>query len=88
MGAIVRKGGFGVPILVSILFFIVFVVLTIFCRKIAESLIIPAALSAWLPGLVLFPIGVLLTKKAMNDSRFDGFANFFKWVGALFRQKK
>jgi lipopolysaccharide export system permease protein len=88
MGAIVRKGGFGVPILVSILFFIVFVVLTIFCRKIAESLIIPAALAAWVPGIVLFPIGVLLTKKAMNDSRFDGFANFFKWVGALFSQKK
>lgn len=84
MGAIVRKGGFGLPILVSIVFFIVFVVLTIFCRKIAESLILPAALAAWMPSIVLFPIGLYLTKKAMDDSRFDGISTFFKKIAGLF----
>lgn len=88
MGAIVRKGGFGVPILVSIVFFIIFVVLTIFCRKIAESLIIPASFAAWLPSVVLFPIGVYLTRKAMNDSRFAGIGNFFKRVASLFAKKQ
>ena len=88
MGAIVRKGGFGVPILVSIVFFIVFVVLTIFCRKIAESLILPASFAAWLPSVVLFPIGVYLTRKAMNDSRFAGIGNFFKWLSSLFAKKE
>jgi lipopolysaccharide export system permease protein len=88
MGAIVRKGGFGVPILVAIVFFIVFVVLTIFCRKIAESLIIPAAWAAWLPGMVLFPIGIWLTRKAMNDSRFEGLANLLKALAGLFQKKK
>ncbi|NRA50715.1 MAG: YjgP/YjgQ family permease, partial [Phaeodactylibacter sp.] len=39
MGAIVRKGGFGYPILISIIFFMIFIVLTIFCRKIAESFV-------------------------------------------------
>lgn len=74
LGAIVRKGGFGYPLLVSVVAFIVFVVLTIFCRKIAEALVVPAAVAAWLPCIILFPIGLWLTVKAMNDSKlFDLF---------------
>lgn len=83
MGAIVRKGGFGYPILISIIFFMLFVVLTIFCRKIAESFVLPAWLAAWLPCLVLAPIGALLTSKAMNDSKvldFDAFAQRLRRV--------
>lgn len=84
MGAIVRKGGFGYPILISIVFFIIFIVLTIFCKKIAESLVLDPVLAAWLPGIVLFPIGLFFTTKAMNDSKLldpDRFANAFKrWL--------
>lgn len=69
MGAIVRKGGFGYPILVSIIFFMLFVILTIFCRKIAETFIVSAVLAAWIPCIILFPIGIFLTYKAMNDAR-------------------
>lgn len=69
LGAIVRKGGFGYPMLVSIVAFIFFIVLTIFCRKIAETLIIPAALAAWLPCIILSPIGLWLTLKARSDSK-------------------
>ena len=69
MGAIVRKGGFGYPILISIVFFMIFIVLTIFCRKIAETFVLPAAAAAWIPCAVLFPIGLFLTRKAMNDRK-------------------
>ena len=68
MGALVRKGGLGYPILIAIIFFMLFVVLTIFCRKIAESYVLSSILSAWLPCLILFPIGLLLTWTAMNKS--------------------
>lgn len=68
MGAIVRKGGFGYPILISIIFFMIFVILTIFCRKIAEAFVLPPVAAAWVPALVMFPIGLILTFKAMNDS--------------------
>jgi lipopolysaccharide export system permease protein len=78
MGAIVRKGGFGYPILISTMFFMVFVVLTIVCRKVAESLIIPAIAAAWLPNLILFPVAMLLTWLAMNDSSF-AIPNILKW---------
>lgn len=84
MGAIIRKGGFGYPILISIIFFMLFVVLTIFCRKIAESFVLPAWLSAWLPCLVLAPIGALLTSRAMNDSKVVDFDNFVQRLRRLF----
>ncbi|MEL7222692.1 MAG: LptF/LptG family permease [Bacteroidota bacterium] len=80
LGAIVRKGGFGYPLLVSVVAFIIFIVLTIFCRKIAETFLLPAALAAWLPCLILAPIGVWLTLKARSDSKlFDlsGVKTFF-----------
>ncbi|MDX1943313.1 MAG: LptF/LptG family permease, partial [Saprospiraceae bacterium] len=68
MGAIVRKGGFGYPILISIIFFMIFVILSIFCRKIAEAFVLPAMAAAWVPAIIMTPIGVILTLKAMNDS--------------------
>lgn len=69
MGAIVRKGGFGFPILISILIFVLFVILMIFFRKIGESFIIPAQLAAWMPCIIVFPIGMFLTYKAMNNAK-------------------
>ncbi len=84
MGAIVRKGGFGYPILISIIFFMLFVILTIFCRKVAESFVLPAVAAAWLPCIILFPVGVILTRKAMNDSKLITTSNlrkrFLKWI--------
>ncbi|MEM9261601.1 MAG: LptF/LptG family permease, partial [Bacteroidota bacterium] len=55
MGAIVRKGGFGIPILVSIIFFVSFIILTIFCRKLAESFVVNGSFAGWLPCIILFP---------------------------------
>jgi lipopolysaccharide export system permease protein len=89
MGAIVRKGGFGYPILVSIIFFILFIVLTIFCRKIAETFIVPAVVAAWIPCLVLLPVGLWLTTKAMNDSPLKwGLIDQLRGKIALYREAK
>lgn len=68
MGAIIRKGGFGYPILVSILFFVVFIVLSIMSRKLAELYVMTPFWAAMVPSLVMVPIGAFLTWKAMNDS--------------------
>lgn len=85
MGAIIRKGGFGYPILVSIIFFIIFVVLMIFCRKFAEAYFIPATLAAWLPCIVLLPVGLFLTYKAMQDSKLMNPARLFNRLGLFFK---
>jgi lipopolysaccharide export system permease protein len=77
MGAIVRKGGFGWPFLVAILFFMLFVILMIFFRRLARSLAIDPVLGAWMPNIILFPIGLFLTVKAMNDSKL---LDTGKWI--------
>jgi len=78
MGAIIRKGGFGYPILVSVGFFVVFILTTILCKKLMSSGALPAFWAAWIPLLLLVPIGVVLTYKSMVDSRFD-------WIGRIGR---
>ena len=87
MGAIVRKGGFGYPILVSIVFFMIFITLNIMCKKLAESNTLPAMLAAWMPCIVLLPVGIFLTIKAMNDEKVvdvDRFMRWFRVFGAFF----
>ena len=69
MGAIVRKGGFGYPILVSIIFFVIFIILTIFCRKLAESFVVSGVFAGWLPCVILFPVSLWITLSAMNDAK-------------------
>jgi lipopolysaccharide export system permease protein len=90
MGAIIRKGGFGYPVLVSIVFFITFIMLTILCRKLAETYIMTPFWAAMVPCLVLVPVGAYLTRKAMNDSQMIStdrleryFANVVRFVKNL-----
>lgn len=73
MGAIVRKGGFGYPILVSIVFFVIFIILTISCRKLAESFTLTGELAGWMPCIVLFPISVVVTRMAASDQKMLSF---------------
>ncbi len=69
MGAIIRKGGFGYPILVSISFFVTFVFLAILCRKLAESYLMTPFWAAMTPCAILAFFGLYVTRKAMNDSQ-------------------
>ncbi len=67
MGAIVRKGGFGYPLLISIVFFMLFIVIGIFSKNIAERFVIGAVTAGWMNCLVVFPMGLALTYWAMRD---------------------
>ncbi len=68
LGGIIRKGGLGLPLVVAVLFFIVFHVISIIGEKFAKEAIVTAPAGMWLPSLILFPIGVLLTYRVMYDS--------------------
>jgi lipopolysaccharide export system permease protein len=91
MGAIVRKGGFGYPILVSIIFFVIFIILTIFCRKLAESFVVDAAFAGWLPCVILFPVSLYITSRAMKDAKLvniDSITSAFSTVIGKLRGAK
>ncbi len=80
MGAIIKKGGFGLPVLVSIVFFIFLYVLTLQGDKYAKEGLLWVPIGAWLANLVLFPVGLLLMQRARHDSRlFDKDVYIIAW---------
>lgn len=68
LGSIIKKGGLGVPILVSILFFIVYYVLSIMGEKYGREFVMPVGLGMWMSNLVLLPAGLFFLYQAYNDS--------------------
>ncbi len=86
MGAIVRKGGFGYPLIVSIVFFVTFLMLSISMRKLVDDLAIDPVLAAWLPFFILVPIGFYLTYMSMNDRRLGGVS--WEGIKRVFSPKK
>jgi lipopolysaccharide export system permease protein len=68
LGAIIRKGGLGTPVVVSTLFFIFYHVISLAGEKYARAGIAPVWLGMWGSSFVLLAIGIYLTIKATRDS--------------------
>jgi lipopolysaccharide export system permease protein len=68
LGAIIRKGGLGMPIIISVAFFVLYYIIYITGEKLAKEGTWPAFWGGWLPTLILLPIAIYLTYKATNDS--------------------
>ena len=68
LGAIIRKGGLGFPIVISVVFFVIYYIITITCQRIAIAGDMPVFLGVWLSSLIILPIGIFLTVKATTDS--------------------
>jgi lipopolysaccharide export system permease protein len=80
LGAIIKRGGLGVPVLISICFFIAFYVLTEISRKWADDLLMDANLAVWFPNMILLPFGILFMLQARLDTRLLE-PDFYKvWV--------
>jgi lipopolysaccharide export system permease protein len=68
LGSIIRKGGFGMPVVISVLLYIVFHIITITGEKMTKSGTATPVSGIWLAIMVLLPLGVILTFLAANDS--------------------
>ena len=68
LGSIIKKGGLGVPILVSIMFFIIYYVLSIMGEKYGREFVMPVGIGMWMSNLVLLPVGLFFLYQAYNDS--------------------
>ncbi|HEY5746539.1 MAG TPA: LptF/LptG family permease [Chryseolinea sp.] len=69
LGAIIKRGGLGVPFLVSIFFFIVFYVLSMQGEKLAKQGTVSVAMGVWLSDFVLLAVGGLFLRQARADAR-------------------
>lgn len=83
LGSIVKKGGYGYPLLVAILFFMTFIILNIMGERLSKTMTIGPVLAAWLPNLVIAPMAFYLSFKAVNDSNFSGMKTL--WLRLLAR---
>jgi lipopolysaccharide export system permease protein len=68
LGAIIRKGGLGMPVVVSILLFIAYYIVSMTGEKSAREDVWQMFTGMWFSTLVFFPIGVWLSYKAGTDS--------------------
>lgn len=68
LGAIIRKGGLGMPIVISVIFFVFYYIISVSGEKMSSEGTWDALYGMWLPIATLTPIAIYLTHKATNDS--------------------
>ena len=67
LGSIIRKGGFGLPVLISVLFFVCYHILNMIGEKSARELSLHAYEGMWLANIICIPLAIILTLKAKNN---------------------
>lgn len=88
LGSIIRKGGLGLPVVISVVFFIIYHLISTIAERMAVFGDLNMFLGVWLSSLVLLPVGLFFTFKATTDAAlFDGdsWKKFFK---RLFKKKR
>ena len=91
LGSIIRKGGLGMPLVVAIIFFLLFHLLNMFGEKFAANGIVEPWLGMWLAVMCLTPVGIFFTYKAMHDSQLfnkELYSRFFRRVKSFFPARK
>ncbi len=92
LGAIIKKGGMGLPVVVAVFFFLAYFILTEGFRSAAEEGALEPWIAMWAPLAIFMPISIFLTYKAAKDSSlFNVYAYFgglIEWVKRFKKEKK
>ena len=78
LGAIIKKGGFGMPVIVSVGFFIMYHIVSVTAEKMVKESEISVFAGMWIANLLLLPIGIILSHKANMDSKLFSLSNIKK----------
>ena len=91
LGAIIRKGGLGMPLVIAVSFFVIFHITSVTGEKLAKTGSLPSWMGMWMATGMLLPIAFFLISKARNDSQIfnkEWYIRFFKSIARLFITKK
>jgi len=88
LGAIIRKGGLGMPVVFSVVFFILFWAVSITFEKLSLKSAIPPYIGMWMGCVVFIPIAVILTRRATADASLFDIDSSFAAVKRFFNRKK
>jgi lipopolysaccharide export system permease protein len=90
LGAIIKKGGFGLPIVVSVVVFLAYYMISTAGMKLAREGVWESWKGMWLSSLIVLPLGVFLTYKATVDAQIfnkEAWGAFFKKIGKFFNKR-
>ncbi len=88
LGAIVKKGGLGMPLVLAVLLFLFYYIISITGENLVESNVLTPFSGMWLSAFFLVPIGLFLTYKAANESRLFDIEAYKKVLNKLKRPRK
>lgn len=88
LGAIIRKGGLGLPMVIAILLFLTYYFIGVFADNYAKEGNINAVLAAWLATLIMLPLGIWLTRRATTDRGLVSFGSFWHRLKGIVTKKK
>jgi len=88
LGAIIRKGGLGIPVIASVLMFLVYYVISMTGEKFVREDLLPPIAGMWISTFILVPISILLTYKAANDSVILNLDTYILWAKKLLQRAK
>ena len=88
LGAIIRKGGVGLPMVIAILLFLVYYFIGVFAENSAKKGGLNPVLGAWLSTMIMFPLSIYLTKRATADRGLMGDSSLLHRITKLFKFKR
>lgn len=91
LGAIIRKGGFGIPVVFSVALFITYYMVNVTGEKMAKTDVLDPITGMWLAEICLTPIAIFLTIQAMNDAALldmDTYKGIFRYLAKVLRLKR
>lgn len=91
IGAIIKKGGLGLPVIVSVVFFLIYYTLNTTGDKWGKQGVLDPAVAVWISNAVLLPFGLFFLRQARNDASLfevDFYVGAFEKIKNLFKKKK
>jgi lipopolysaccharide export system permease protein len=88
LGAIIRKGGLGMPVVFSVIFFILFWAVSITFEKLSLKSAVPPYIGMWMGCVVFIPIAIILTRKATADANLFDVDSYVSVIRNFFTQKR
>lgn len=88
LGAIIRKGGMGLPVVVAVLFFLLYYIVNIIYERMVDEGIYNVVFGAWFPLCLFLPLGIFLTYKAAKDSALFDLSRYTEPVKNFFKRLK
>jgi lipopolysaccharide export system permease protein len=87
LGAIIRKGGLGLPVVVSVIFFLFYYIITTIGEKYVKDGDLSPVIGSWVAIVIITPIGIFLSYKAATDSVIFDMEMYKRFFNKLFKRR-